>query len=96
MRIRFRREAVEDVEAARAWYDERAEGLGLLFVQALERTVQLIAEFPEAPPEITEGYRRALVMRFPYALYYRVDRDVVDVIACLHTSRSPDSWRSRD
>ena len=95
MRIRFRREAVEDVEAARVWYDERSVGLGLAFVQALERTVQLIADFPEAPPEITEGHRRALVIRFPYALYYRVGRDVIDVIACLHTSRAPDLWRSR-
>jgi hypothetical protein len=28
-------------------------------------------------------------------LYYRVEPDVIDVLACLHSSRSPGPWRSR-
>ena len=95
MRVRFRSEAVEDVEAAKAWYEEQRQGLGGEFVAALERAVSLIAEFPEAFPEIAAGHRRALLHRFPYALYYRTVGDVIDVLACLHGSRSPDTWRSR-
>ena len=50
---------------------------------------------PDAFPEIAVGMRRALLSRFPYALYYRFDSDVIDVMACLHTRQSPSRWRSR-
>jgi plasmid stabilization system protein ParE len=93
---RFRSEAVEDVEAAKAWYNEQRDGLGDDFVAALENAIRLIVEFPEAFPEIAARHRRALLHRFPYALYYRVEGDVLEVLACLHGSRSPETWRSRD
>ena len=95
MTVRFRTEAADDVSLARDWYDAQSAGLGDSFVGSLERTVDLIASLPEAFPEIATGLRRALLGRFPYALYYRLDGSVIDVIACLHTRQSPSRWRSR-
>ncbi len=95
MRIRFRREAAEDIVGARAWYDEQRGELGDAFAASLEDVIRLISEFPEACPEIAIGHRRAHLHRFPYALYYRIDRDVIDVLACLHSSRAREVWRSR-
>ena len=95
MRVRFRLEAAQDVEGARAWYDEQQDGLGDAFAASLEDVVRLVTEFPEAFPEIAIRHRRALLHRFPYAVYYRLDGEVIDVLACLHTSRSPETWRSR-
>jgi plasmid stabilization system protein ParE len=95
MRVRFRLEAAEDATGARAWYDGQRDGLGDAFAASLEDVVNLIAEFPEAFPEIAAGHRRAHLHRFPYAIYYRVDHGVIDVLACLHSSRSPEVWRSR-
>ena len=82
MVVRFRSEAAEDVLTARLWYDGQRDGLGEEFVSHL----------PDAFPEIAVGHRRALLHRFPYALYYHVERDLLDVVACLHTRRSPDTW----
>jgi len=96
VRVRFRLEAAEDVEAARAWYEEQRAGLGIDFVESLEKAIELIVRFPTAFPQVTATYRRALLHRFPYALYYRVDDDVVDVLACLHNARAPDAWHSRE
>jgi len=93
--IRFRVEAVADVALATEWYEAQRPGLGRDFVDALERLMNLISDLPEAFPEIAAGLRRALLGRFPYAVYYRLDGDVVHVIACLHTRRSPGRWRSR-
>jgi plasmid stabilization system protein ParE len=95
MVVRFRLEAASDVTTAREWYDWRRPGLGDDFVLSLERVIKLVSELPEAFPEVAAGLRRALLGRFPYALYYRVDGDLVDVIACLHTRQSPNRWRSR-
>ena len=75
--------------AARAWYDERRAGLGDDWVAALEDVVDLVSEFPEAFPPIAAGLRRAMLRRFPYSMYYRIDRDVIDVVAVLHQSRFP-------
>ena len=80
---------------ARSWYDQRREGLGGEFVVALEDVIQLISEHPEAFPEIAAGHRRALLQRFPYAVYYRIAANVIDVIACLHTRRSSERWLRR-
>lgn len=95
MQVRFRSEAVSDVEAARRWYDEQRPGLGADFVGSFQEVVELTAELPEACPEIAVGLRRALLRRFPYAVYYRVSEDVVEVIACLHNRRSQSRWRNR-
>jgi plasmid stabilization system protein ParE len=61
----------------------------------VERVLDLIAESPGAFPLVGAVVHRSLVRRFPYAVYYRVDEGFIDVIACLHTRRSPSIWRSR-
>ena len=81
--------------AAREWDDGQRPGLGDDFVAALEHIIGLVTELPEAFPEIATGHRRALLGRFPYALYYRTEGQVLDVVACLHTRRTSDSWRRR-
>jgi toxin ParE1/3/4 len=73
VRVRFRLEAASDVVSARERYDEQRRGLGADFVSYLEDTVEVITEFPEAFPEIAVGYRRAILKRFPYLLYYRIE-----------------------
>jgi plasmid stabilization system protein ParE len=83
------------VIAARAWYEEQRATLGDEFAAALERVLDLITRMPNACPEIAPRTRRALLRRFPYALYYRVESDSLDVVACLHTSRSPEELSGR-
>lgn len=95
MKVRFRLEAASDLASAREWYDQRRPGLGADFLRSLENAVDVMAEFPEAFPEIAAGHRRAILHRFPYFRYYRVDSDGIEVLACLHSARDPDTSRSR-
>jgi len=95
VQVRFRLEAVSDVASAREWYDEQQPGLGADFVRSLEDTLDGVVEFPEAFPEIAAGHRRAILKRFPYVLYYCTGSHGIDVLACLHSSRAPGTWRSR-
>lgn len=97
MKFLYRSEAVEDVAGARDWYEEQRSGLGDDFVSALERSLSLVARMPDSFPVVHRDVRRVLLGRFPYALYYRrMDEDSVEIIACLHTRRSPHILRSRD
>ena len=69
--IRFRLEAVADVEQAKAWHESQRPGLGTDFFRSLEDVVDLIARHPDGFPEFAPGLRRALMNRFPYAVYYQ-------------------------
>jgi len=46
-------------------------------------------------PAVYEGYRRSLIRRFPYAVFYEESEAVVTIYAVFHTSRDPDKWRRR-
>ncbi len=90
MQLRFRAQAAADLVGAREWYDAQASGLGAEFGRAFWATAELIQRFPDAFPAVHGEVRRALIARFPYAVYYRrVGEDTVDVLACLHTRRNP-------
>ena len=40
-------------------------------------------------------YRRGLVRRFPYAVFYEYVEDTVTVYGIFHPSRHPEKWRQR-
>lgn len=92
MQVRFRLEAMSDVVSAWECYDEQKPGLGADFVRSLEDTVAVIVEFPQAFPDIAAGHRRAILKRVPYVLYYCIGPHGIGVLACVHSSRAPDTF----
>ena len=93
MRVVYRLAAGRDIGKARAWYETERASRGSRFQLAVEALVQVIEEHPEAFPVVQGTVRRALLSRFPYALYYHpLDDETVEVIACLHTRRHPRTW----
>ena len=44
---------------------------------------------------VYEGFRRALIRRFPYAVFYELSETTVTVFGVFHTSRDPQKWRQR-
>ena len=89
-----RRGAQTDVREAALWYESRRPGLGSEFTLQFDALVERIAQRPLQFPEIGSGVRRALVRRFPYAVYFIVAVSPV-VIAVLHQHRHPDTWNER-
>lgn len=96
MRVLYRSEAAADIAAAFRWYDAQALGLGRDFERAVAAVGVLLETFPEAYPVVFGDVRRALLARFPYALYYRpLDESTLEVIGCLHTRSESDLMRDR-
>jgi plasmid stabilization system protein ParE len=54
-----------------------------------------IGQRPEAFRSVTAKTRRAMVRRFPYGVFFRVEQGAVIVIAIMHASRNPRLWRKR-
>ena len=84
-----------DVEAAFAWYENERPGLGLEFLDELRASYHRIADGPLKYLELRGGIRRALLRRFPYAVYFAIEGDVVVMVAVLHASRDPAEWQRR-
>ncbi len=88
-------EAEQDIADAYAWYEERRIGLGEDFMTRVDACIEKIRRMPELYACVHENYRRALVRRFPYAVFYEYENDRVTVYAVMHTSRNPAKWRKR-
>jgi toxin ParE1/3/4 len=77
--------AIADLLAAHDWYEQRSPGLGKDFVRMIDAAFDGIALQPTLFPPLHRGLRRVLIRRFPYAVFYRIDRDAIRVVAGLHS-----------
>lgn len=93
--LRLQSGAEADLAEALLWYEDQAPGLSLQFLRAVEARFAGIERHPELYPIVYRGVRRALVRRFPYSVYYRIDLDSITVLACVHARRDPRRWQSR-
>jgi len=87
--------AAADIDEAFVWYERRRPGLGDEFLAAIQSSLEGIAAQPTLYAVIHRDTRRALLVRFPYGVFYRLYNDVVVIVACLHGQRDPKQWRSR-
>ncbi|MBI2917712.1 MAG: type II toxin-antitoxin system RelE/ParE family toxin [Chloroflexi bacterium] len=88
-------EAEQDVTEAYAWYEGRRVGLGEEFLGCVDACIEAIRRMPETHAVAYENYHRALVRRFPYAVFYEYEGGVVTVYCVFHMSRDPAKWRQR-
>lgn len=88
-------EAELDVTEAYNWYEERRPGLGEEYLSCVDACIQRICRNPETFVKVHQDYRRAMVRRFPYVIFYEFDEGTVTVYCVFHTSRNPDKWRER-
>lgn len=90
----FRPQAEDDVLAVRAWYESRQEGLGQEFGQAVDALVIRILENPLLFQRVHLETRRAVLSRFPYAIYFRSTDSQVVVLA-VHGRQHESHWQRR-
>ncbi len=88
-RLAIRTAAENDLADIRDWYESRKPGLGLEFLTEIDAAIARIVQEPLSYPQMHRDVRRALVPRFPYKLWFRVQPATVVVIACTHAVRGP-------
>ncbi len=84
-----------DVAAVFDWYEKEQAGLGREFLDELRATYDRVVDGPLKYQPLRSGIRRALAHRFPYAVYFAVEGEVIVVLAVLHVSRDPAEWQRR-
>ncbi|MGL5033882.1 MAG: type II toxin-antitoxin system RelE/ParE family toxin [Microcystaceae cyanobacterium] len=73
-------QAEQDITEAYDWYQERELGLGEEFLRCIDASIQFIESNPEIYLFVHEQYRRALVRRFPYAIFYEYFEKTLDFL----------------
>jgi toxin ParE1/3/4 len=91
----IRPEAEAELAEAFNWYEERVEGLGTHFLLAVDAVFRAILRNPEQYPRIHKTTRRALLRRFPYAVFFVVEDARIVVLAVFHAKRDPKHWQER-
>lgn len=95
MKIVFHPEANEEMIESARFYEERDDGLGIRFLEAVEDTMRRIRQFPYAGPVERADIRKGFVSGFPFTVLYQVQRDQIYIAAVMHQHRRPGYWRKR-
>ena len=82
--LRLRPEARSDLHQAMAWCEERESGLGAMFLAEADATLERIGAHPNRYANVHGPFRRALMRRFPYAIYFTTEERLVIIFAVLH------------
>lgn len=91
MIIEFRPAARKELAAALHWYlSDGGPAVAERFGWAVEHAIQLLTAMPQlGTPHHTGPTRNWPLKQFPYTLVYRVQGELLTVMAVAHKSREP-------
>jgi len=88
-------EADSELEEAALRYERISPVLGADFLDEFEATLARIVAAPERWRLVRGNNRRLNFRRFPYALIYQLNGDVISITAVMHQHRRPFYWQHR-
>ncbi len=84
------KEADDDLEAGKAFYERGGEGVGEYFFDSLISDIESLLIYAGIHIK-KHGYYRMFSKRFPYAIYYDLNDGIAQVVAILPVRRDP-AW----
>ncbi len=84
-------EAVKELQESYEWYEGRSEGLGVRFIELIDKVIKLILVNPEGYPIKRVPYREIVLSKFPYLIVYEFvkEKHIVYILHIFHTKRNP-------
>ena len=89
MNIVITESAADDIAEGYLFYERQLEGLGEYFETSIFADIRSLAVYAGVHEVHFDLYYRKIAARFPYAIYYTVENDVVSVHAVADTRRDP-------
>jgi hypothetical protein len=94
MRIELLDSAEKDLLNGFKFYERQSKGLGIYFLDSLFSDIESLHLYAGIHA-LHFGYHRLLSKRFPFAIYYRLQTDIIRVYAILDCRQNPDGIRNR-
>jgi plasmid stabilization system protein ParE len=93
MRIRYTLRAQGDLDTIYDYLDRRSPEAAQSVKDSIERRIAWLADFPFMAPTTDEsGIYELTIVRYPYKVYYEVERDEVWILHIRDARRRP--WES--
>lgn len=93
--LHFFPEVEEDVIGGYVWYEAKSAGLGEEFLRIFYACASEITQNPLLYPKVYSEFRRRLLRRFPYAIYFMIKGDQIIVFGLFHCARDPRTIRTK-
>ncbi len=87
--LQFLPEVEEDVINGYVWYETKSRGLGEDFLRMFYASANEIPWNPLRYPRVYQDFRRRLIRRFPYAIYFTIENDQIILFGLFHCARNP-------
>ncbi len=88
MNIKVLASAEKDIAAGSDFYDLQKDHLGDYFLDSIFADIDSLYIYAGIHMQI-DGYYRLLAKRFPFAIYYKINKETVYVYAVLDCRREP-------
>lgn len=93
MNYQFLRPALNETRQAATFYELQVPELSKAFISELRATIERILAHPEAWSILEGDIRRCRLRRFPYAVIYLIEIDLILIISVMHLHKKPQSWK---
>lgn len=90
MNVHYTQQAVTDIDIAMGWYERQKQGLGIEFLDCLDEAVNRVLESPKLYSIKHKRLRGALVRRFPFTVFYTIEKMQIVVHAVFDNRRDPE------
>ncbi|MDC7218889.1 MAG: hypothetical protein PQJ59_03050 [Spirochaetales bacterium] len=94
MIIRITKSAWSDLDIGYEYYEEKSKGLGRYFSDTIFSEIDSLQIYAGIHIKIQNHYR-FLVKKFPFAIYYTIENDIVFIDAILDCRLNPASIDER-
>ena len=89
MKVSYTDTARADLETAFLWYEKQRHELGHEFLDCVELAIENILQMPKSYAVHHESFHRALIDRFPFAIFYTIEDDEIIIHAVFDTRQDP-------
>lgn len=95
MKIQILTSANKDLVDGFHFYEKQSEGLGIYFLDTLFSDIDSLKIYAGIHSVYFNKYYRLLSKRFPFAVYYKIEQNIINVYAVLDTRSNPAWARKR-
>jgi len=93
-KVKFVIEAALEFRQALQWYKSKINGLDLIFIKEIDKTIERIKIYPQLYPVIIKNIRKVQMTTFPYSIFYKVDNDILIILHLFHNKKKPIKWKN--
>jgi plasmid stabilization system protein ParE len=93
--IIFTSQADSDLAVAHLKYKQIKAELAERFLAAVQICLEKISDNPAMYAILEDNIRAAVLRKFPYVIYFRLEADTAHVLGVIHGRRSDRAWKYR-